>query len=121
MPADILRLRNMRFFAYHGLYPEEQTLGQQYEVDLEFICDLSVAGTSDYVEKTINYPDAYALVEETVTKERFNLVEALAETIAQKVGKHFAPIELIVRVRKPNPPVAAQFDGIEVELHRSYG
>lgn len=120
MATDILRLRNMRFFAYHGLFPEEEKLGQHYEVDVEFFTDLSVAGTSDYVEKTINYPEAYAIVEAVVTGERFNLVEALAEAIAARLGERFAPIELLVRVRKPNPPVAAHFDGIEVEMRRAY-
>ena len=120
MAADVLRLRNMRFFAYHGLYPEEGKLGQQYEVDLEFFTDLSVAGSSDYVEKTINYPEAYEIVEAVVTGERFNLVEALAEEIAARLGKRFGPVELLVRVRKPNPPLAAHFDGIEVEIRRTY-
>lgn len=121
MAADVLRLRNMRFFAYHGLFPEEKTLGQFFEVDVDFYTDLSVAGNSDYVEKTIDYPEAYRLVEETATQNRFNLVEALAERIAQNLGQRFAPIQLRVRVRKPNPPVAAHFDGIEVEIHRTYG
>ena len=35
MSSDALRLRNMRFFAYHGLFPEETALGQHYEVDVE--------------------------------------------------------------------------------------
>ena len=120
MAADVLRLRNIRFFAYHGLYPEEGKLGQHYEVDLEFFTDLSVAGSSDYVEKTINYPEAYEIVEAVVTGERFNLVEALAERIAARLGERFSPVELLVRVRKPNPPLAAHFDGIEVEIRRTY-
>ena len=44
MPADVLRLRNMRFFAHHGLYPEENRLGQRYEVDVDLIGDLAAAG-----------------------------------------------------------------------------
>jgi len=120
MPSDVLRLKNMRFFAYHGLFPEVNILGQFYEVDLDLFSDLAVAGQTDFVEKTINYPDVYRLVEEVVTQQRFKLVEALAEHIAQRVGQDFSPITLCVRVRKPNPPIPAHFDGIEVELHRSY-
>ena len=48
-------------------------------------------------------------------------LEALAEAVAAAIGARFAPIELVVRVRKPDPPVAAQFDGVEVEIHRTYG
>ena len=46
MPKDALRLRNMRFFAYHGLFPEETALGQHYEVDVELYGDFRQAGRS---------------------------------------------------------------------------
>jgi dihydroneopterin aldolase len=121
MPCDVLRLRNMRFFAYHGLFPQEGELGQRFEVDLEIHRDLSGAGNSDQVEDTVDYQRVYRLVEEVVTGRRFKLVEALAEHVAQAVGQALAPVRLTVRVRKPHPPVAAHFDGVEVELQRSYG
>ncbi|MBT4976836.1 MAG: dihydroneopterin aldolase [Gemmatimonadetes bacterium] len=120
MPNDVLRLRNMRFFAYHGLFPEENALGQHYEVDLELCGDFGRACHDDNIDAAINYPEAYALVAEIVNGEPCKLVEALAERIAQNVGQRFAPIDLVVRVRKPNPPVAAHFDGIEIEIHRTY-
>jgi len=120
MPPDVLRLRNMRFFAYHGLFPQEGELGQRFEVDLEIHRDFAAAGRSDQVEDTIDYQRVYQLVEEVVTRRRFKLVEALAEHLAQAVGQALAPVRLTVRVRKPHPPVAAHFDGVEVELQRSY-
>ena len=52
MPQDILRLRNMRFFAYHGLFPEENVLGQHFEVDLDLYGDFAAATRSDDVELT---------------------------------------------------------------------
>lgn len=121
MSHDVLRLRNMRFFAYHGLFPQEGELGQRFEVDLDLWGDFSAAGQSDQVEDTVDYQRVYLLVEEVVTRRRFKLVEALAEHIAQAVGQALAPIRLTVRVRKPHPPVAAHFDGVEVELQRTYG
>ena len=120
MPNDLLRLRNMRFFAYHGLLPQENELGQFYEVDLELHGDFHQAGRNDDIEAAINYPEVYALIAEIVTGEPCKLVEALAERIAEKVGAHCAPIDLVVRARKPNPPIAVHFDGIEVEICRSY-
>ena len=47
MPNDVLRLSNMRFFAYHGLFPEENALGQNYEVDLELCGDFGRACHDD--------------------------------------------------------------------------
>ena len=120
MSSDVLRLRNMRFFAYHGLFPAEAELGQRFEVDVEIFGDFSAAGRTDEVTRTVDYPRVYRLVEEVVTGRRYKLVEALAENIARAVGEAFAPIKLAVRVRKPDPPVPGHFDGVEVEVHRSF-
>ena len=116
MKNDIIRLRNMRFYAYHGLFPEEARLGQRFEVDVDF----SEAGRGDDLEQSVNYADVYKIVEEVVTQRRFNLVEALAEHLAAAIGASHAPISLVVRVRKPHPPVPGDFDGIEVEIQRRY-
>ena len=66
MPQDILRLRNMRFFAYHGLFPEENVLGQHFEVDL----DLYGQELSESLEHFIR------------TERRFETAEALQAQIA---------------------------------------
>jgi dihydroneopterin aldolase len=120
MPADVLRLRNLRFFAYHGLHTEENRLGQAFEVDLELRGDFAAAALADDPALTIDYVQVCRVVEEVVTQRRFKLVEALAENIAGAVGAAFAPVELTVRVRKPHPPVPLTFEGVEVELHRRY-
>ncbi len=120
MSSDILRLRNMRFFAHHGLFAAEKELGQHFEVDLELRGDFSAAGRDDSPDQSLDYPQVYEIVRQVVTQQHFKLVEALAEHIARAVGENFAPIEITVRVRKPNPPLEAHFDGIEVELRRCY-
>lgn len=120
MTADCLRLQNLRFFAYHGLYPEEARLGQQFEVDVELYGDLSASGRTDDPADGIDYTVVLGLVEKVVTGDRCQLVEALAERIAAAIAEECGPLELVVRVRKPNPPVATQFDGVEVEIRRAY-
>ena len=117
---DILRLKNMRFYGYHGVLPEEKRLGQWFEVDLEVRTDLQKAGLSDQLEDTLDYSGLLKLVQKVVTGENVNLIETLAERIAQKIAEGFSARELTVRVRKPNPPSPADFDGAEVEIHRVY-
>jgi dihydroneopterin aldolase len=120
MSTDIIRLRNMRFYAYHGLFAEEAKLGQRFEVDIELQGDFQRAGLEDDLNLSIDYSAVYKLVAEVATQHRFQLVEALAEHIAKRIGETYAPIALAVRVRKPNPPVPGDFDGIEVEIRRQY-
>ena len=124
MPEDVLRIRNMRFYGYHGLLPEENTLGQQYEVDVDLLgsfegfAQYGAHPDLDQVDGAVNYPDVYGLVESIVVGERFGLVESLADRIAAAIQHDFGCEKLVVRVRKPNPPVSGHFDGIEVEVSR---
>ncbi|HCV22300.1 MAG TPA: dihydroneopterin aldolase [Candidatus Latescibacteria bacterium] len=119
--TDRLRLMNLVFHAYHGLLPEEERLGQRFEVDVELLLDLAAAGRADEPQLTVDYTDALALVEQIVTQRRFGLVEALAEALAEGIRQRFSTLEgVIIRVRKPNPPVATTFDGLEVEIERRW-
>jgi len=120
MTSDVLRIRNMRFYAYHGLFPEEGKLGQRFEVDVEIPGDFSGLAQDDDIGRTVDYPKVYALTEAVVTGERFGLVEALADRIAGVLVDRLSLDQVVVRVRKPNPPVAAHFDGIEVEVRRGF-
>jgi dihydroneopterin aldolase len=119
--TDRLRLLNVVLHAYHGLYAEEQRLGQLFEIDVELLLDLARAGRSDDPQDTVDYTAVLALIEEVVTQRRFGLVEALAETLASELQRQFPCLKgAIVRIRKPNPPVAATFDGLEVEIERHW-
>ncbi|MBI4531035.1 MAG: dihydroneopterin aldolase [Candidatus Latescibacteria bacterium] len=119
--ADILRLHNMTFHAYHGVFPEERALGQKFQVDLELQLDLRVSGLSDNLEESIDYVRVYRNVKEVVEKRQCILLEHLAEEIVREILTHF-PVEMVtVRVRKPHPPVDAILDSVEVEISRTRG
>lgn len=117
MGNDVLRLRNMRFFAYHGLFPEEAKLGQWFEVDVEIFSDFrGYARGGD--SGAVDYSRVYETTKAVVTEERFGLVEALADRIAEVLQSSHRIERLRVRVRKPNPPIQAMFDGVEAEVER---
>ena len=113
-------LHDLRFFGHHGVHPEEQALGQEFQVDVELELPLP-AGDPDSPESTVDYVEVFRLVEETVEEERFRLIEALAAEILRRTRRPFRPPPLVtVRVRKPRPPIAAQLDSVEVEVSRSF-
>src|SRR5690606_33473578 len=104
---------------YHGVFPEENRLGQQFIVDVTIGMDLSLAGQSDELEDTISYPDIYHTVQAIVEGEPLKLIEALTERIAQTVLAQYTKVmETTVRVTKPNPPFKANFDGVVTEVTR---
>ncbi|NBD28053.1 dihydroneopterin aldolase [Paenibacillus glycinis] len=119
MSTDRMTLRGMRFFGYHGVFPEENKLGQQYIVDLGLRLDLAEAAATDNLEATVNYAEVYAFVKEIVQGPPFKLIEALAGNIASAVLDAYTSVnEVTVSVTKPNPPFEIYFDGVTVELCR---
>lgn len=116
---DRMVLRRMVFFGYHGVYPEENKLGQKFCVDLDLRLDLSRAGRTDDVNDTVNYAELHALVKGIVEGPPVKLIEALAEKIASGVlGTYTSINEATVAVTKPNPPFDITFDGVTVEIRR---
>lgn len=116
---DKIILKNLGFYGYHGVLPEENRLGQKFFLDIEMIVDLKEAGISDDVKDTVNYADVYNMVKDIVENKRFNLIEALAENIADTIIKKFSEIqEIVIKIRKPEAPVKGIYDYFGVEIRR---
>lgn len=119
---DKIELKGLRFFGYHGVYEEENKLGQQFAVDLALYLDLAEAGRRDDLAASLNYAEVCGLVRDIVTGPPVQLIEALAERIATRVLDTYTKVsEITVRVTKPHPPVDVLFDGVTVEIHRRRG
>ena len=92
---DSIQVTGIRCYGYTGFLPEEQILGQRFEVDLTLWLDLATAARSDDIEDTVDYRQAIALVKNRVKTAKFALVEKLAEAIADDILK----LELVQQVR----------------------
>ncbi|MCX5493453.1 dihydroneopterin aldolase [Kaistia dalseonensis] len=122
--TDRIIITDLRFFGFHGVLPEETSLGQRFRVDITCSLDLGEAGRTDQVENTVHYGQVIEVVERIVTTHRYKLIETLAETIARSLFEAFARIDsLIVRITKPEAPVqiATGLIAIEIERSRSRG
>jgi 7,8-dihydroneopterin aldolase/epimerase/oxygenase len=116
---DKIILSRMAFYGYHGVFPEENKLGQQFYVDAELSLPLGEAGRSDELEHTVNYAEVYYTVQGIVEGRSFRLLEALAENIASTLLQTYTSInESKVRVIKPHPPFKIFFEGVTVEITR---
>ncbi|MGJ9460204.1 dihydroneopterin aldolase [Oceanobacillus sp. CF4.6] len=116
---DKILLNNMQFYGFHGLFPEENKLGQRFNVDLELYLDLSNAGQTDNMYDSVHYGHVYNLVKEIVEGEAKNLIEAVAEEIAEKLLSSFELLEAcLVKVIKPDPPIPGHYQSVAVEILR---
>ncbi len=115
---DTLRIIGLKFSARHGVRPEEKTMPQPFEVDVEISCDLSAAIVSDRLEDTVNYSSVISIVREVVNGKHCQLIESLAGRLVEKLSTILHEGEVTVRVRKPRAPVEVPFDTIEFEIRR---
>lgn len=116
---DRIFLNRMAFYGYHGVFSEENKLGQRFLVDLVLEADLTPASRSDDVEKTVDYGEAYQLVKRIVEGEPKKLVETITEQIADEVLQSFPVVErCTVKVIKPDPPIPGHYDSVAIEMTR---
>ena len=102
----------------HGALPEEQVRAQPFEVDLDLQIDLRPPGQSDDLGDTVDYGALAESVERVITKERFHLLERLAERIADEVRHDKRVEEVTITVRKLRPPVAVDLASAAVTITR---
>ena len=105
MAADRIILSGMQFYGYHGVNPEEKALGQAYIVDLTAEGDLTKPGRSDNLEDTVSYTRMYRLAREVMEGPSCNLLESLAQTLAERLMAELPIAAVQVTVKKPHPPV----------------
>jgi dihydroneopterin aldolase len=118
--TDRILLERIAVHAFHGVLPEEAKLGQQFFISLTAEADLSKAGQSDDYRQTICYARMTEIAVSITTGQRFQLIEALAETIAAALLAEFPIMEKItVRIDKPSAPIPATFANVSVEITRA--
>ncbi len=116
--TDRITLANMRFEGRHGYYEHERLAPQPFEVDVELVLDLQPAGVSDDLARTIDYQRVHAIARQVVESTTFNLIEAIAETIARDILAECDVVEVGVRVRKPAVQLGGPLDYAAVEIWR---
>lgn len=118
-PTDRIVLRGMTFQARHGVNDWEKDEAQRFEVDVELLVDTRAAGTSDDLERTVDYRDVYAATRAVVEGPPVDLIEALAESIATRLLADTPAAEVVVRVRKPDVRLDGPLDYAAVEIRRT--
>jgi dihydroneopterin aldolase len=116
---DKIVISGLTFYGYHGVQPEEKVLGQRFTADVEIGLDLSSAGVTDDLEDTVNYAEVQRIVGDTIEGPARNLIEAVAEQIAQSLLVETAAQWVMVRLSKPSAPIQGTATGsVAVEIRR---
>ena len=119
---DRIVLVGMAFEARHGVNDWEKTQAQRFEVDVELILGTRRAGTADELAQTIDYRDVYEAVRRVIEGPPVDLIESLAESIAQDaLAANRRARKVIVRVRKPEVQLGGPlaYAGVEIIRRRN--
>lgn len=116
--SDRITLRAVTARARHGVLPEEKITPQPFIVDLDLEADLSGAGASDRLADTVNYATIAAQAHRTLTGHSVDLLENLAERIAQACLQEPHVEAVRVTLHKPEAPVGVPCGDVEVEIRR---
>lgn len=116
---DSLHITGIRAYGYTGFLPEEQTLGQWFEVNLTVWRSLAEPGSSDDLKDTFDYSVIVTQIQELIQTMRFQLIERLADEIARLVLRSGGVTQTRVQLTKLTPPIP-NFDGrVTVDISRS--
>ena len=112
--TDVIHLQGVKAFGYHGVLEHEKINGQEFTVDVRIETNFDAAVATDDVALTINYAEVAQDVVDSVIGERFDLIETLADHIAQKIIVRAGVLRVFVTVHKPHAPIDHEFSNVSV-------
>ena len=117
MISSYITLRDVCFHAFHGVMPQEKSVGTDFLINLRIGYPLQSAMESDSLEDTISYAAVYDLVADEM-RVPSNLLEHVAGRIANALVRAYPEISSIdLELMKRNPPMGADCAGASVEIH----
>lgn len=115
---DRVTLRGLSVRGHHGVFQHEREDGQTFVVDLVLALDTAPAAADDDLERTVHYGVLAEQVAAVVAGEPVNLIETLAQRVADVCLEHEAVQEVEVTVHKPDAPIAVPFEDVAVTITR---
>ena len=117
-PSDNITLTGLRASAFHGVLEQERRTGQVFIIDAVVYLDLAAAAATDDLDQTIHYGELAEEIVAAVEGDPVDLIETVAERVAQVVLAHKAATATTVTVHKPSAPISVPFEDVSVTITR---
>lgn len=116
---DKIIINSAHFLCNIGVTEEERKNKQEIIIDLKLFFDSLNAIQSDNIKNTINYSEIYELIKKIAEEKQYNLIEAMAENVAEEIFSNFNVNKVVVRIKKPNALADRNVKYVAVEISRS--
>ncbi len=112
---SLIRIRDLKVFAHHGVFPEETAKGQNFYVCVDAYQNISPAASMDELMLTTNYADMCDHIVNFLTKNTYKLIETAAEELSKSILLKYSLLtSVVVEIKKPEAPIAHEFDYVSV-------
>ena len=116
-----INIEDLEVYAKHGVFEEENRLGQKFLFSLTLYVDTMEAGNSDDLSKSVNYGEVCHFIKEWNEKNTFMLIERVAEVLSTDILNEFPLIHgLDIEVKKPWAPIGLPVNTVSVSIHREW-
>lgn len=118
---DQIRIKNLKIFAYHGVYEQEKEQGQNFIVNAVLHVDMERAGRSDDIADAVDYGAVCLFIDNYMRENRFDLLEAVAEHVTKEILFEFPAVHRVeMEIEKPDAPIPLRFDSVSVKITRGW-
>lgn len=118
---DTLTITGIECFGHHGVFEHERAEGQRFVVDLTLGLDTAAAAASDDLRDTVDYGSLVTAVKAAVERDPVDLIETLAQRLADVCCWDPRVDWARVTVHKPEAPIAATFADVALTITRRRG
>ena len=116
--SDTITLHGLRVRGFHGVLPEERTVGQLFVADVSLQVDTAAAAAADDIDLTVDYSKLAHRLAEIIAGEPVRLIETLAQRLADVCLAHPLADSVEVTVHKPDAPVGLPVSDVLVRIRR---
>ena len=118
---DKLCIENLEIYARHGVYAEENKLGQKFLICAQLGIDASKAARQDDLRQSVNYGEVCYYIKELMEQHTFRLIETVADVLAREILLKFPLVQhIVLEVKKPNAPILLPFAYVSAVVERQW-
>ncbi|MDD2216939.1 MAG: 2-amino-4-hydroxy-6-hydroxymethyldihydropteridine diphosphokinase [Eubacteriales bacterium] len=116
---DCIRIINLELYGNHGIFPEENSLGQKFLVSAWLYTDTRTAGLSDDIKDSIHYGEICHKIKDFMHEHTYKLIETVAEKMAEMLMIEYDKLQKIsLEIKKPWAPIGLHLETVSISIER---
>lgn len=118
---DKIKINNLEVYCNHGVFKEENVLGQKFLVSVVLYVDTREAGLKDNLKQSIHYGEICQFIDQFMRQNTYQLIEAAAENLAMNLLLNRDNLlQIDLEIKKPWAPIGLPLDTVAVEISRKW-